>query len=84
MFLKIHAFEHKTEKLHESNLLFLMTVSISISTTSDKITVEVAFLFNQSLDRHPKSSAIDFEILPTEMVSLNRAYLVFLHKKKCQ
>lgn len=51
MFLKINVFEHKTEKLHESNLLCLMAISISVSTTfSGKITVELAFLFNQSLD----------------------------------
>lgn len=49
MFLKICAFEHKTEKLHESNLLCLMAISISVSTTSDRVTVGLAFPFNKSL-----------------------------------
>lgn len=50
MFLKINVFEHKTEKLHESNLLCLMAISISVSTTfSDKITVELAFSYLTSL-----------------------------------
>lgn len=56
MFLKINVFEHKTEKSHESNLLCLMAISISVPTTfSGKIIVDLAFLFNQSLDiKSPK------------------------------
>lgn len=85
MFLKINAFEHKTEKWHESSLLCLMAIAISVSTTfSDKITVELAFPFNLSLDRNPKPLAIDFETLLTEKVPLRHTHRVFLHKKKSQ
>lgn len=68
-----------------SDLLFLTAAPISIAATSDEMTGKgVAPPFTQPPDRHPKSSATDFEMPPAERVSLNRAYLVFLHEKKCQ
>ena len=55
MFLKINGFEHKTEKLHGSNLLCLMAISVSVSLAcSGKITVELAFLLNWSQNTAPQ------------------------------
>lgn len=85
MFLKINAFEHKTEKWHESRLLCLKAISVSVSTaSSDKTTVELVFLFNRFWIVTPHLRLLTFETLLTEKILLKHTSLVFLDKKKGQ
>lgn len=85
MFLKINAFEHKTEKWHESSLLCLKAISVSVSTaSSDKITAGLVSLFNCFWIVTPNLRLLTFETLLTEKIFLKHTSLVFLYKKKGQ